>query len=222
LSSLTVLLPSSCPPHAHNMPVPRVQILSKEAQQAQTKILTDDALKFLAALHRTFEATRQSLLVARGVAQQRLDAGVPFDFPSETANIRADPSWLCAPPAPGLEDRRVEITGPPDRKMVINALNSGAKTFMADFEGACSVVPKSGVARCLNVPQTRTRQHLRTCSMARSTFTTPSGGKLTLRLVANRTSSPKILQRSSSGEFIIVFTDLAILIDHLQTPRMAP
>ena len=121
----------------NNMPVSGVQILSKEAQQAQSQVLTDDALKFLAALHRTFEATRQSLLVARTVAQQRLDAGVPLDFPPETANVRADPSWLCAPPAPGLEDRRVEITGPPDRKMVINALNSGAKTFMADFEGTC-------------------------------------------------------------------------------------
>ena len=112
-----------------------IQILSKEAAKAQTEILTDDALKFLAALHRTFEKTRQSLLVARTVAQQRLDSGIPLDFPIETAHIRADPSWLCAPPAPGLEDRRVEITGPPDRKMVINALNSGAKTFMADFEG---------------------------------------------------------------------------------------
>lgn len=58
-----------------------------------------------------------------------------MNFPTETAHIRADPSWVCAHPAPGLEDRRVEITGPTDRKMVINALNSGAKTFMADFEG---------------------------------------------------------------------------------------
>ena len=74
--------------------------------------------------------------MARTVAQQHLDAGVPLDFPAETVHIRADPSWQCAPPAPGLEDRRVEITGPTDRKMVINALNSGTKTFMADFEGA--------------------------------------------------------------------------------------
>ncbi|OBZ71028.1 hypothetical protein A0H81_09150 [Grifola frondosa] len=114
-----------------------VQIHSREAFQAQSEILTEGALKFIAALHRTFESTRQSLLVAREAAQQRLDAGVPLDFPAETAHIRADPSWQCAPPAPGLEDRRVEITGPTDRKMVINALNSGAKTFMADFEGAC-------------------------------------------------------------------------------------
>lgn len=112
-----------------------VQIHSTQAQKAQTEILTEDALKFLAALHRTFESTRQSLLTAREAVQQRLDSGAPFDFPPETAHIRADPSWLCAPPAPGLEDRRVEITGPTDRKMVINALNSGTKTFMADFEG---------------------------------------------------------------------------------------
>ncbi|RDB16938.1 Malate synthase, glyoxysomal [Hypsizygus marmoreus] len=111
-----------------------VQIHSKVAPQAQAEILTDPALEFLAALHRTFESTRQSLLVAREDAQRRYDAGVPLDFPTETAHIRAEPSWHCAPPAPGLEDRRVEITGPTDRKMVINALNSGAKTFMADFE----------------------------------------------------------------------------------------
>ncbi|KAI0358503.1 malate synthase [Trametes cingulata] len=115
-----------------------VQIHSSQAKEAQQQILTEDALKFLAALHRTFESTRQSLLVARETAQQRLDAGQQLDFPPETAHIRADPSWLCAPPGPGLEDRRVEITGPTDRKMVINALNSGAKTFMADFEDANS------------------------------------------------------------------------------------
>ncbi|KAK7473141.1 hypothetical protein VKT23_001242 [Stygiomarasmius scandens] len=111
-----------------------VKIQSNVAQQAQEQVLTEEALQFLAALHRTFESTRQSLLVAREDAQRRWDSGAPFDFPPETANIRAEPSWHCAPPAPGLEDRRVEITGPTDRKMVINALNSGAKTFMADFE----------------------------------------------------------------------------------------
>ncbi|OJT07409.1 Malate synthase, glyoxysomal [Trametes pubescens] len=115
-----------------------VQIHSTQAQEAQQQILTEDALKFLAALHRTFESTRQSLLVARETVQLRLDAGQQLDFPSETAHIRADPSWICAAPGPGLEDRRVEITGPTDRKMVINALNSGTKTFMADFEDANS------------------------------------------------------------------------------------
>ncbi|KAG2369552.1 malate synthase [Suillus spraguei] len=111
-----------------------VQVHTKVAQDAQSEILTDGALVFLAALHRTFESTRHSLLAARDDAQRKFDSGVPLDFSPETAHIRAEPSWHCAPPGPGLEDRRVEITGPPDRKMVINALNSGAKTFMADFE----------------------------------------------------------------------------------------
>ncbi|KAF8058018.1 malate synthase [Lyophyllum atratum] len=115
-----------------------VKIHSKVAQPAQAELFTDGALEFLAALHRTFESTRQSLLVAREEAQRRFDAGAPLDFPPETAHIRAAPSWHCAPPAPGLEDRRIEITGPTDRKMVINALNSGAKTFMADFEDSNS------------------------------------------------------------------------------------
>lgn len=126
-----------------------VKIHTKVAPAAQAEILTEDALKFLAALHRTFETTRQSLLVAREDAQRRYDSGVQLDFPSETAHIRAEPSWHCAPPAPGLEDRRVEITGPTDRKMVINALNSGAKTFMADFEGVFSLAQSftPGVAK---------------------------------------------------------------------------
>jgi malate synthase len=112
-----------------------VQILTTVAQNHQDTILTDGALQFLAALHRTFESTRQSLLAARDDAQRRFDAGAKLDFPPETAHVRAEPAWHCAPPAPGLQDRRVEISGPTDRKMVIYALNSGAKTFMADFEG---------------------------------------------------------------------------------------
>ncbi|KZV95038.1 putative malate synthase, glyoxisomal [Exidia glandulosa HHB12029] len=117
------------------MAIPGVNVLGPRNGQFN-EILTDDALRFLAALHRTFDKTRQSLLVARIGVQQRLDGGQfgDLDFPPETAHIRADPSWICAPPGPGLEDRRVEITGPTDRKMVVNALNSGAKTFMADFE----------------------------------------------------------------------------------------
>ena len=121
-----------------------VEILT---QITRPEILSEGALRFLAALHRTFDATRQDLLAAREASQARWDAGAPFDFPPETAHIRAEPSWHCAPPSPGLEDRRVEITGPTDRKMVINALNSGAKTFMADFEGTSVSVsfPSQGV-----------------------------------------------------------------------------
>lgn len=97
-------------------------------------VLTPEALHFLATLHRCFNARRLALLAARDARQLRLDTGELPDFLPHTAAVRADPSWRGAPPAPGLVDRRVEITGPVDRKMVINALNCGASTFMADFE----------------------------------------------------------------------------------------
>ncbi|ORY26943.1 malate synthase [Naematelia encephala] len=101
-------------------------------------ILSHDAIEFLAVLHRTFDNRRLELLENRKKIQDDLDRGKPLTFLPETAEIRSNLAWSCAPPAPGLEDRRVEITGPTDRKMVINALNSGAKTFMADFEDSNS------------------------------------------------------------------------------------
>ena len=101
----------------------------------QSKILTKDALAFLALLHRTFNARRKELLQRRVIRQQELDRGFLPDFLPETKNIREDATWRAAPPAPGLVDRRVEITGPTDRKMVVNALNSNVWTYMADFEG---------------------------------------------------------------------------------------
>ena len=96
-------------------------------------ILTPDAIAFAVALHREFNPRRKSLLAARIVRQQAIDAGARPDFLPETADIRAA-VWTIAPLPPDLLDRRVEITGPTDRKMIINALNSGAKVFMADFE----------------------------------------------------------------------------------------
>ena len=99
------------------------------------EILTEEALAFLAALHRRFEARRQALLAARAERQRAFDAGALPDFLPETADIRAG-DWTSAPFPADLMDRRVEITGPADRKMVINALNSGAPCFMADFEDA--------------------------------------------------------------------------------------
>jgi malate synthase len=99
------------------------------------KILTKEACAFLALLHRTFNGTRKALLQRRIDRQAQLDKGGLLDFLPETRHIREDPSWKGAPPAPGLVDRRVEITGPTDRKMVVNALNSDVWTYMADFEG---------------------------------------------------------------------------------------
>ncbi|KAI1351294.1 malate synthase, glyoxysomal [Xylaria sp. FL0043] len=98
------------------------------------KILTPQALAFLALLHRSFNVTRKKLLERRVTRQAEIDRGVLPDFLPETCHIREDPTWKGAPPAPGLVDRRVEITGPTDRKMVVNALNSDVWTYMADFE----------------------------------------------------------------------------------------
>lgn len=97
-------------------------------------ILTKDAVAFLATLHRTFNARRKELLARRVERQKEIDNGALPDFLPETKHIREDPIWQGAPPAPGLEDRRVEITGPTDRKMVINALNADVYTYMSDFE----------------------------------------------------------------------------------------
>ncbi|MGH8228299.1 MAG: malate synthase A [Steroidobacteraceae bacterium] len=99
------------------------------------EILTPEALEFLAALHRRFEPRRSQILHARVQRQARYDAGELPDFPKETAEIRSA-SWRVGSIPADLLDRRVEITGPVDRKMIINALNSGAKVFMADFEDA--------------------------------------------------------------------------------------
>lgn len=113
--------------------VPGVVILAP-VDPTQAEILTPEALSFFAHLQRAFNPTRKALLQRRVLRQQEIDRGVLPDFLPETAAIREDDSWRGAPPAPGLVDRRVEITGPVDRKMVINALNCGASTYMADFE----------------------------------------------------------------------------------------
>ncbi|WP_419255661.1 malate synthase A [Caulobacter sp. ErkDOM-YI] len=101
------------------------------------EILTPEALAFVADLHRRFDARRRELLAARVARQVLFDAGEAPDFLAETADIRSA-DWTVAPIPADLQDRRVEITGPVDRKMIINALNCGAKVFMADFEDATS------------------------------------------------------------------------------------
>jgi malate synthase len=100
-----------------------------------SEILVPEALKLVAKLHRTFNGRRKELLERRNRRQAELDSGKTPDFLPETAQIRAG-NWRVAPIPRDITDRRVEITGPTDRKMVINALNSGAKVFMADFEDA--------------------------------------------------------------------------------------
>jgi len=99
-------------------------------------VLTPEAIDFVVALDREFGARRVQLLEAR--RRRRAARTTELDFLPSTAAIRDDPSWTVAAPAPDLMDRRVEITGPPERKMTVNALNSGAKVWMADFEDATS------------------------------------------------------------------------------------
>src|SRR4051794_28293755 len=100
------------------------------------EVLTPEALRFLAELHRRFDSRRRDLLALRDQRYAELATGGTLDFLAETKSVREDEAWRVAEPAPGLVDRRAEITGPTDRKMTINALNSGAKVWLADLEDA--------------------------------------------------------------------------------------
>ena len=113
-----------------------VQIIGPITDNVE-EVLTPEALAFVAGLHRMFNARRLELLQARSVRQDAINDGFTPGFLPETADIRAG-DWRVAPAPADLNDRRVEITGPTERKMMINALNSGAKVFMADFEDALS------------------------------------------------------------------------------------
>lgn len=116
------------PPH-------HVRVLAAEGHR-HDEILTPAALDFIGRLAAAFGDRRRELMKERRRQVLRLASGSPLDFPMVTSAIRADPTWRVTPPAPGLTDRRVEITGPPDRRMTVNALNSGARVWMADFEDA--------------------------------------------------------------------------------------
>ena len=114
------------------------------------ELLTPEALAFLADLQRRFGGRRLELLARRGEVQRRLDAGWRPDFLGDTADVRAG-DWTVAPLPPDLHDRRVEITGPVDRKMIINALNSGACVFMDDFEDSSTPTWENNLQGQLNL-----------------------------------------------------------------------
>src|ERR1044072_6455788 len=114
------------------------------------EILPPEALAFLAPLQREFDGRRLELLEARRTRQAELSAGGTLDFLPETRHVR-ESEWRVAPSAPGLVDRRVEITGPVDRKMTINALNSGAKVWLADFEDANAPTWENTIGGQLNL-----------------------------------------------------------------------
>ena len=115
------------------------------------EVLTVEALTFLGELHEEFEGRRQQLLEDRRTRWERINAGEDPDFLAETKDLREDRDWRVASLAPGLEDRRVEITGPTTRSMTVNALNSGAKVWLADFEDATSPTWHNVVAGQLNL-----------------------------------------------------------------------
>ncbi len=130
-------------------------------------VLTGEAVAFLAELHRAFDGRRRELLEARARRQQDFDAGATPDFLPETASVRSS-DWTVAPIPRDLLDRRVEITGPVDRKMIINALNSGASVFMADFEDSNAPTWANNLDGQAN---------LRDAVRRTITFTNPDGGK---------------------------------------------
>jgi malate synthase len=134
-------------------------------QDGYEQVLTPEALALLADLQRQFGPRRAELLQRRAERDAELAAGALPDFLPETAAVR-DGDWRVAPVAPGLADRRVEITGPTDRKMVINALNSGAKVFMADFEDSNTPTFDNLVTGQLN---------LRDALLRKVDFTSPEG-----------------------------------------------
>jgi malate synthase len=135
------------------------------------EVLTPEALSFLSRLHNTFAERRCELLTERRARRERIASGEDPDFLKETKDIREDPEWRVAPVAPGLEDRRVEITGPTSRSMTVNALNSGARVWLADFEDATSPTWQNIVTGQLNLIDALDR---------RINFTADSGKKYRL------------------------------------------
>ena len=134
----------------------------------QEEVLTDAALAFVAELHRRFTPRRDELLARRAERRAEIARTSTLGFLPETAAIRADDSWKVAPAPAALNDRRVEITGPTDRKMTINALNSGAKVWLADFEDASAPTWENVVHGQVNLIDAYTRN---------IDFTDPRSGK---------------------------------------------
>lgn len=132
-------------------------IVDAEPLPRQEEVLTDAALAFVAELHRRFTPRRDELLSRRAERRAEIARTSTLDFLPETAAIRADDSWKVAPAPAALQDRRVEITGPTDRKMTINALNSGAKVWLADFEDASAPTWENVVLGQLNLTSAYTR-----------------------------------------------------------------
>ncbi|WP_432586325.1 malate synthase A [Streptomyces sp. HD1123-B1] len=157
------------------MPAPApspLAVVDTEPLDRQGEVLTDAALTFLAALHDRFTPRRDDLLARRAERRAEIARTSRLDFLPETAAVREDPDWRVAPAPPALQDRRVEITGPTDRKMTINALNSGARVWLADFEDASAPTWENVIGGQLNLIDAYER---------RIDFTSPEGKSYALR-----------------------------------------
>ncbi|MFF5899222.1 malate synthase A [Streptomyces argenteolus] len=143
-------------------------IVDAEPLPRQDEVLTDAALAFVAELHRRFTPRRDELLARRGERRAEIARTSTLDFLPETEALRVDDTWKVAPAPAALDDRRVEITGPTDRKMTINALNSGAKVWLADFEDASAPTWENVITGQLNLIDAYTRN---------IDFTDPKSGK---------------------------------------------
>ncbi|HWU11458.1 MAG TPA: malate synthase A [Streptomyces sp.] len=143
-------------------------IVDAEPLPRQDEVLTDAALAFVAELHRRFTPRRDELLARRGERRAEIARTSTLDFLPETEAVRVDDTWKVAPAPAALDDRRVEITGPTDRKMTINALNSGAKVWLADFEDASAPTWENVITGQLNLIDAYTRN---------IDFTDPKSGK---------------------------------------------
>ncbi|WP_335937817.1 malate synthase A [Streptomyces sp. PTD5-9] len=132
-------------------------IVDAEPLPRQEEVLTGPALAFVAELHRRFTPRRDELLARRAERRAEIARTSTLDFLPETAAIRADDSWRVAPAPAALNDRRVEITGPTDRKMTVNALNSGARVWLADFEDASAPTWENVILGQLNLIDAYTR-----------------------------------------------------------------
>ncbi|WP_405640952.1 malate synthase A [Streptomyces uncialis] len=133
-------------------------LVGTESLPRQDEVLTGAALAFVAELHRRFTPTRDELLALRAGRRAEIARTSTLDFLPGTADVRADDSWRVAPAPPALNDRRVEITGPTDRRMTVNALNSGARVWLADFEDASSPTWENVVLGQLSMRDAFTRR----------------------------------------------------------------
>ncbi|GCD41995.1 malate synthase A [Streptomyces paromomycinus] len=149
-------------------PLAIVDVDPGKAPARQDEILTEAALAFVAELHRRFTPRRDELLARRDARRAEIARTSSLDFLPETAHVRDDESWRVAPAPAALDDRRVEITGPTDRKMTINALNSGAKVWLADFEDASAPTWANVIGGQVNLIDAYER---------RIDFTDPGSGK---------------------------------------------